>query len=130
MIRLLALFVCIAFLGGCSGDSTTKQGTPKNQKPALADLGNYLKVIAAEQKAPPAKAADLDAVEPRMPEAYTAVKTGIVVYVWGVPYQSGSSAVLAYEKDVETTGGWVLLQDGTLREMSAADFKAATKAKK
>jgi hypothetical protein len=38
--------------------------------------------------------------------------------------------VVAYEKKVPTEGGHVLLQDGTVKQMTAAEFQSAPKAKK
>jgi hypothetical protein len=50
------------------------------------------------------------------------------VVLYGTPV--GGSNVLAYQKGVPTQGGFVLLSDGTIRPMSAADFQAAPKAGK
>ena len=51
------------------------------------------------------------------------------MYVWGAEYVAGSKKVAAYEKKATTEGGWVLLQDGTLQEMTASELAAAPRAK-
>jgi hypothetical protein len=38
--------------------------------------------------------------------------------------------VVAYEKKAETEDGWVLLQDGSVKRMTAAELQAAPKANK
>ena len=42
---------------------------------------------------------------------------------------SGADVVLAHEKKVPESGGYVLMQDGTVKEMSASEFGSAKKAK-
>ena len=69
-------------------------------------------------------------MEPAFPEVVKLISGGQCVVVWGCGIKSGSSAVLAYGKDAETKGGPVLLQDGTVKSMTAAEFAAAPKAKK
>ncbi len=41
-----------------------------------------------------------------------------------------SNTVLAYAKDVPEKGGWVLMGDGTARQMTPEEFKKAPKAGK
>jgi len=61
--------------------------------------------------------------------------TGDVVVVWGAKMAgegssgSGTGEVIAYEKKVPTEGGFVLLTSGTVKQMTADEFKAAPKAK-
>jgi hypothetical protein len=73
--------------------------------------------------------ADLDAVEPYLPTAGGKVRNGELVYVWGAGLAPGGTLVIAYEKKAETEGGWVLLQDGTVKKISAGEFQSAAKAK-
>jgi hypothetical protein len=47
-----------------------------------------------------------------------------------VPLSQGNSAVLAHGKECGESGGWVLLRDGTVKEMSASEFQNAPKSKK
>jgi hypothetical protein len=43
--------------------------------------------------------------------------------------RSGGGEVIAYEKVAPTDGGYVLLTTGEVKEMTAAEFQAAPKAK-
>jgi hypothetical protein len=114
-------------LAGCSDTSKTQTGNSK--KDHLADVGEMLKSLAEERKKPPSKLAELESVEPMMPLGGPAIRGGEVVYLWGAEYASGSNKIAAYEKKVPTEGGWVLLQDGSVKEMTADEFRAAPKAK-
>jgi hypothetical protein len=60
------------------------------------------------------------------PGAVHSLKQGKYVVVWGVK-DKDSGTVLAYEKDAPTKGGAVLMADGTVREMTADELKAAKK---
>ncbi len=89
-----------------------------------------LQTVAADRQKPPSKVADLSAVEPMLPIAASAIRQGDLVYVWGTTLSPGGNGVVAYEKDAPTGGGWVLTQDGTIKQMTAAEFQAAPKADK
>ena len=97
-------------------------------KAALEDLGQLLKSLADEGRKPPTKLAELESVEPMIPVAAPAIRSGDVVYLWGSAYSSGGTLVVAYEKKVAAEGGYVLLQSGTVKEMTAAEFQSAPKA--
>src|SRR5262245_27382427 len=118
----------LALAAGC-GRTTTGQAVDAS-KTALEDLGQMLKDLPAENRKPPAKLADLESVEPMIPVAGPAIRSGEVVYLWGTAYAAGGNQVAAYEKKVPTEGGFVLLQDGTVKEMTASEFQAAPKAKR
>ena len=125
--RLLAGLVL--FAAGCGSPEPVKgTGTPSG-KEGLTDLGVLLKEFGEAKKRPPAKAADIEPVEPLHQAAYVGLVRGDIVYVWGAPL-SGGADVIAYEKQAETAGGWVLLQDGTVKELTADQFRAAPRAKK
>jgi hypothetical protein len=52
-----------------------------------------------------------------------------IVYQWGARIDpAGGETVLAYEKKAPSEGGWVLMQDGTVKQITADEFKAAPKA--
>lgn len=126
--RLLAGL--ILFAAGCGSAEPPKgTGTPSG-KDGVTDLGVLLKEFADQGKRPPAKLADIDPVEPAHQAAHVGLTRGDIVYVWGVGLSPGSAAVLAYEKQAAADGGWVLLQDGTVKTLTAAEFGAAAKAKK
>jgi hypothetical protein len=112
---------------GC-GDSKPAVSTTPN-KDALAEIGQMMKSLADEGKKPPAKMTELEPVEPMLPMAGPLLRDGTLVYLWGTPYAANGDKVAAYEKKVPNEGGWVLLQNGTVKEMTAAEFAAAPKTK-
>src|SRR5690242_9556320 len=119
----------IGLTAGCGGGSKGPGTADEGYKAALEELGQTLKSLAGEGRKPPAKMADLEPIEPMMAVAGPAIRSVDVVYLWGTGYAAGSNKVMAYEKKVPTEGGYVLLQDGTVKKMTADDFKSAPKAK-
>jgi hypothetical protein len=66
-----------------------------------------------------------------MPTAFQRITQGEYIVVWGVGRSTvpgAASQILAYEKKAPSAGGAVLLRDGTIKEVTAAEFAAATKA--
>ena len=120
----------VGLAAGCTGDSPATISAEEERKAILADFGQMLKTVADEGKKPPARPAELEAVGPMMADGGAAVRNGSVVYLWGAGYAEGSNQVVAYEKNVPTEGGFVLLADGTVKQMTADEFEAAPKAKK
>jgi hypothetical protein len=128
----VALLTACALVG-CGGKNADEQpkgagGTP-TAKESLEDLTRLLKDFEAKKQKPPAKIAAVEPVEPAFPGAYLGLLRGDIVYTWGAPLASDSQSVLAYEKKAPAEGGFVLLQNGTVKEMTAAEFAAAPKAK-
>ncbi len=132
----LVLAVALACCFGCS--SKPAAVAELAAAPAsLLELGDLLRSAAGANGRPPTGPSDLDAKQHLFPQAYKAVKNGDVVVLWGAP-PKGEGAIekgegndiIAYEKNVPTEGGWVLLSAGSVKKMSAADFNAAPKAGK
>lgn len=133
MHRLISTVVLLAaaMTLGCGGSDTPKSvGLDQVRMTELTELGDMLKSLAAENKKPPAKLADLAEFEPMIPSASPALRNGEVVYLWGTGYVAKGTAIVAHEKKAPIEGGSVLLQDGTVKQMTAAEFAAAPKAKK
>jgi hypothetical protein len=128
---LMLLAAGLVFLAGCSS------GPPKELPPSLTlmqEVDSLLRAAAGGTRTP-TKVADLNHHQSLFPRGYEAVKSGAVVVLWGAPLkgegEAGSNeAVVAYEKAVPTDGGFVLLSAGTVKKMSADEFKAAPKAGK
>lgn len=131
--RVAVLAVCLLPLvaGGCQSRPAAVAATPKPPDPenGLKQLGEFYKYLAHEKAAAPGRAADLDEHEEAIPDAKPLIASGEIVVVWGKPYSASSTAVLAYQKEAKTAGGKVLLRNGTVKAMTAAEFEAATKAK-
>jgi len=130
--RCVFLAIGLGLLVGCSSR------TQVQEEPAydlLQDVNNLLHSAAGATGRPPAKLADLERYHKMYPRAYDAIKSGEVVVQWGgSPKGEGEvgkdESVLAYEKNVPTEGGYVLLSAGTVKKMSATEFAAAPKAGK
>jgi hypothetical protein len=96
----------------------------------MQSLADTYKFLAEKKRRPPSKLSDLSEFEPGMPALWSQLVSGDVVLVYGVGFLAGNQEVLAYPKNAETQGGTVLLRDGTVKVMTADEFKAAPKAKK
>lgn len=118
---------------GCGGGSpaTTGSGTPeKYGTGALEEVGELYRSAGARNKKPPASMKDLERSRDTFLLGYNAIQDGEVIVYWGVSVTSGDEAtdeILAYKSDVPTKGGPVLLKNGTIKTMTADEFKAAPK---
>lgn len=130
-ISLLLFSILVGCKGASSkGDGEGTGGTPTG-KEALASLAELLNHFEHDQKKMPSRLSEVEPVEPLFPGAYVGLANGTIVYQWGARIdKSAGSTVLAYEKKAEADRGWVLLQDGSLKEMSADELRGAPKASK
>ncbi len=124
-------------LVGCSSSSTETNGQPP-ESAVLQEVAGLISSYTGEFRKGPQKIADLARYEPGYPIGYHAVKTGEIEVVWGARMTieegsgsgySGTTDVVAYQRQTPTEGGLVLLQNGEVKQMSAEEFKAAPKAK-
>jgi hypothetical protein len=128
LVRCVVL-VGLALLTGCSSQP---RGTTSPEVLLLREVNDLLHSAAGAAGQPPARLADLDRYQAMYPRGYEAVKSGEVVVLWSTPLQGEGEVgkdegILAYEKGVPTRGGHVLLSAGTVKQMTAADFAAASK---
>ena len=133
--RLAGLLLLGGLAAGCAS-STGPGGTAKG--PAVEDhlreVGTMLTLLSGETRRGYGNPADLARYEQGCPFGYQAVKSGAVVVVPGATMPgegeaTGTEAVIAYEKDVPTKGGYVLLHNGKVKQMTADEFRSAPKAK-
>ncbi|MGL6077079.1 MAG: hypothetical protein ACRC8S_23220 [Fimbriiglobus sp.] len=127
LLASVALFSVALFLTGCS--DSKPNATPVTTSDMLSDLSELLKEYAKTSKGAPKKLSDLQALEPNFPAAYHALTNNKCVYMWGNEISTGQN-IIAYETEVPTAGGSVLLQDGTVKKMTPDEFKSAPKAAK
>lgn len=111
--------------GGCSRSTAT---VDTSLKPALLDFAQFLEAIPGDGIKPPKKLAEFLPREPMAPVAAEHLQSGRMVYVWGAGLVKDGQRIIAYDKEVETSRGWVLLENGTVQEMTSATFAAAPKA--
>lgn len=137
MTRFPRVGVALAFAlllastaGGCG--SAGKSISDSSGKDKLEEVSEMLKFVVEDNSKPPARLAELERVEPLLPLAASALRNGDIVYIWGAglsKHATASSTVIAYEKIVPGEGGWVLMADGQVKNISATEFAAAPKAK-
>lgn len=125
----------VAVLGLFAGCSSQKVAEIPAEFTILQDVNDLLHSAAGALGKSPARLSDLERYESMYPRGYHAVKSGDVVVLWGAPLKGEGEtgkdeAVVAYEKNAPTNGGYVLFSAGTVKKMTAADFGAAPKAGK
>lgn len=136
MTRTLSLgtFFALIFFTGCSSSNNPSGTAGPTRADNLQEVGGMISLYSGEYRRGPAKVADLAKYEHGYPLGFAALKSGDIVVVWGATMAGegggGSGEIVAYEKKAATEGGAVLLQNGQVKQMSAAEFAAAPKAKK
>jgi hypothetical protein len=82
-------------------------------------------------KKPPAKVEDLAPYYENDAQITTAIKGGTFVVFWNSSFQAmtagTSNTILAYEKEAPDQGGLVLMADGSVKTMTAKEFKDTAK---
>jgi hypothetical protein len=124
--RILPLLAFALALTGCASQDAPVP-RPVDLEAGLKELGEIYRYRAGEKLPPPSRVEDLAEYDAALENALPAIRDGSLVVVWRVGYSAGSTAVLAYAKDAPAEGGKVLLRNGTVQDMTAAEFKAAKK---
>lgn len=127
--------VAAAVLVVGAGCTAQKTATEKLAGPTAADgltnLRDLFRQAAAGKAALPKSLTEFTAVEPFYPVAGPFVLSGDITCAWGAGLKEGAEAakrILAFETRAAKEGGWVMFQDGTIREVTAEEFAAAAKA--
>ena len=134
LVRRVMILVGVgsfALVTGCSSKPEQQAGHTPPQSEILSEVAAMYKGYVNDHRVPPKSMEDLEhPYEASNPHGGGALRRGDVVMFWGGSLPSGneSSVVLAYEKKVPEEGGLVLMQDGTVKEMTADQFRAAPKA--
>jgi hypothetical protein len=127
--RLVSGALCALLLAGCGSSlSTAPPSEEETTRGALVGLGTLLRASAEEKKRPPANLNELEPYSGGFVFATSAIQQKKIVYVWGAG-MGGGTAIVGYDANAPTAGGLVLLQDGTVKRMSASEFASAPKAK-
>jgi hypothetical protein len=131
--RAACLLLAVGLVGCSSGKQSDKVDTPTTGD-ALLEVASMIRDYASTHNHPPAKVADFAPYEHLYIHGYKAVKSGDVVVIWGATVAGegggGSESVIAYEKTAPDSGGAVLMENGKVKQMTAAEFGSAPKARK
>jgi hypothetical protein len=115
------LLVALAPLAGCGSGSAP--ALPVNQT-QLRQIHAIYQLHIKNQEKPPSEVEDLARYEGVYPSTLKDLRDGKYIVVWDVKTKD-SGTVLAYEKDVPTNGGTVVMADGAVKTMTADQFKRA-----
>ena len=130
MIRCCAVVLLAIVASGCKETRAPHTGVPANLgENGLEELASVYKYIAQNKEQVPRKLEDLTEKQAALPTAWGKIESGEYIVQWGAGVSGSGGAVLAYEKSAPDSGGLVLLQDGTVKQLTAAEFKAAPKAR-
>lgn len=129
----VAVAVGVAMLvPGCAAEKTERsQPSGPTVADGLANLRDLFTQAAAGKTTLPKSVGEFAAVEPFYPVAGPFVLSGGISCAWGASLKQGSDAaarLLAWETTAAKDGGWAMFQDGTIRRLTADEFKAAAKA--
>lgn len=97
----------------------------------MIELFDLLKMRESESGGKPAtKAKDFARYEMLYSASYPKVRDGEIVLIYGAKIDPAKAdTIIAYEKVVPESGGYVLMQDGaTVKKLTADEFKSAPKA--
>jgi hypothetical protein len=135
LFRQAVVVLLAVLVAGCS--SSRRQGEQKGptREDELREAGELLALSSGQGGRGYTTAADLARYAQGFPLGYQAVASGAIVIVPGATMpgegeRGGSEAVVAYEKDVPTQGGLVLLHNRKVKKMTAAEWQAAPRAGK
>jgi len=124
----LAGLLFVFVLAACAPQAGKNVYVPTG-KDKMQEIAHMLKMVKTEG-GPPTSVNDLDRVEPFLPMSANEIRSGDIVLVWGADLaDGGGTKVVAYEKKAATESAWVLMDNGTPKQMSPSEFNAAPKAK-
>ena len=125
-----AIVFSVVWFAGCSGNAPQPTDPATAQKLGeLEEIYSLISLYSDQAGKAPAAPKDLAQFENAYPLGYEQIRSGRAVVLWGARPNPNATAVLAYAKDVPGQGGAVLLQNGRVQQMTAAEFAAAPKAK-
>ncbi len=120
----------LVLLAACSSEPPPPP-TPSAEE-GLKEMAKVYQYVEYSKLPLPQKAEDFRDYWDSMQASFDRVQQGDFIVAWGVGRSSAAgpgSQILVYEKKAPTDGGWVLQRNGTVKQMTAAEFAAAPKAK-
>jgi hypothetical protein len=132
----LLVLTCLTLspLVGCTpASTTTTDSTPAGTPPArdgLIDLAQLLKSIKDQGGRLPATPAEFAAYDVAFPAAGALVQNGTIVHLRGATLDEADDELklVAMQAGADQTGGWVLLSNGEVSELTAEQVTALPRA--
>ena len=126
---LLALTALPLLALGCGKSQDAGDPDVERHKNVLTELFEMYSVYAKKNQKPPQRVADLTQKDNQTihPAGAQALQSGEYTVVYGTDLTATADAILAYHKSVPNDGGWVLLANGNVKQMTAAEFNAPKK---
>jgi hypothetical protein len=121
----------LALLTLAPGCANRNAASPEDGSPQVVRLQEIFRMAQMRKKGnqPPAtRIEDFKQAELAYPQGFQALRSGACVFVWGAytnPSADRATTVLAYEKEVPSQGGYVVMLDGKVKTMTAEEFNAA-----
>jgi len=130
-MRVVLWLAIPAFLTvGCGSPQVPTEAEVPAQQRELTDLNEAYRVYLDQKKQPPGRAADLRAYAPAFPLVKAFMNQTKYAVLWGTNPEimpDAAGTVLAYETTTPAQGGWALMADGSVKQLSAEEFQAARK---
>jgi hypothetical protein len=131
LFSILMFLACASVsLTGCGSKEipttvSETAGMPE-AKDALLDLAELLKRLAAGNMKPPTDAAGFVNYDVEHPAIATLISNGLVVYNFGATIDGTKAGDqwVAMQSNAKEKGGWVLLNNGEIRDMQSAEVAA------
>lgn len=131
---LTTFLLPIGFVVGCSEPVGVPVTEANHAEIALNDVGQMFRQYTFSKHKPPRTVADFAPLEAMTPLGLIALQDGEVIARSGVVIldvdegpatKDSPDEVIAYAKEVPTSGGPVLMHNRTIRQMTADEFKSA-----
>ncbi len=131
---IAAVGIVVCCVGGC--DDGGAADAIRKRRSNLQQLGIAYQGYYQDNKRSAANAAELlgfmelqGEADPQVRDAITSLEEGDIVMAWGGRLEDPATSakfVLGFEAGVPSTGGYVVMGDGTVRLMTAKDFSEAS----
>jgi hypothetical protein len=127
---LVLSMAVLMLLAGCA--RTPQPPPPPSAEEGLKEMAKVYQYIEYSKLPLPQKPEDFRDYVDSMQGSFDRVQSGEFVVLWGVGRSTAPGAgnqILVCEKKAPAEGGFVLLRDGTVKQVTAAEFAAAPRAK-
>jgi hypothetical protein len=133
MPKSLRIACCLAFLASGCTEANQVRSPDQVSQDDLIQVGELYRHYQFTKNKPPQQLTDLNTFRSMGGNGYESLRTGNVVLRYNAtlpdtdedPGHAESTEVLAYQKSVPESGGYVLLLNRTIKKMTADEFKAA-----